>query len=70
MEDSPEITDYTSMKVSELKDILRDRGLFMGGSKDELIQRLEERYISCRISIGNFVCSDHAPKEEQVRKFY
>jgi hypothetical protein len=45
MEDSTEITDYTSMKVSELKDMLRDRGLFMGGSKDELIQRLEERYI-------------------------
>jgi hypothetical protein len=32
---------YTAMGVDELKDLLRDRGLPVSGTKPELIQRLE-----------------------------
>jgi len=35
-------TDYSSMTVAELKDILRSKGLKVGGKKSELIERLEE----------------------------
>jgi len=35
-------TDYSSMTVAELKDILRSKGLKVGGKKAELIERLEE----------------------------
>ena len=34
--------DYSSMTVAELKDILRSKGLKVGGKKAELIERLEE----------------------------
>ena len=34
--------DYKSMTVSELKDLLRDRGLKLGGKKAELIERLSQ----------------------------
>ena len=34
--------DYSSMSVSDLKDILRSKGLKVGGKKAELIERLEE----------------------------
>ena len=32
--------DYSEMTVAELKDLLRDRGLKVGGKKSELIERL------------------------------
>lgn len=34
--------DYSSMLVTDLKDLLRERGLKVGGKKQELIDRLEE----------------------------
>lgn len=39
---SSEGPDYTSYKIPELKALLKDRGLRVGGSKSELIQRLHE----------------------------
>lgn len=44
--------DYTKMRMSELKDLLRDRGLRSGGTKDELIQRLQGGYVSERVEKG------------------
>eukprot|EP01112_Ceratiomyxa_fruticulosa_P007835 TRINITY_DN2039_c0_g1_i2.p1 TRINITY_DN2039_c0_g1~~TRINITY_DN2039_c0_g1_i2.p1 ORF type:complete len:300 (-),score=36.81 TRINITY_DN2039_c0_g1_i2:124-1023(-) len=38
--------DYESMKVPELKEILRSKGLRVGGNKAELIDRLEGREIT------------------------
>eukprot|EP01112_Ceratiomyxa_fruticulosa_P010103 TRINITY_DN2661_c0_g1_i3.p1 TRINITY_DN2661_c0_g1~~TRINITY_DN2661_c0_g1_i3.p1 ORF type:complete len:292 (-),score=38.93 TRINITY_DN2661_c0_g1_i3:5-880(-) len=38
--------DYESMKIPELKEILRSRGLKVGGNKAELIDRLEGREIA------------------------
>lgn len=35
-------TDYEDQMVSELRDQLRDRDLMVSGTKDELIDRLEE----------------------------
>ena len=37
-----ETPDYSSMTVAQLKDILRSKGLKVGGKKAELIARLEE----------------------------
>ena len=41
-DDDDETPDYSSMSVSELKQELRARGLRVGGTKAELLQRLME----------------------------
>jgi len=41
-EETKEELDYSSMKVSELKDLLKERGLPISGKKAELIERLSE----------------------------
>ncbi len=37
-----EAQDYTELTVDELRDILRDRDLAVGGTKAELVERLNE----------------------------
>ena len=39
--------DYSTMTVTELKEILRSKGLKLGGKKDDLIKRLEESLSPC-----------------------
>ena len=41
-EDVPMPTDYLSLKVSELKPLLKERGLILSGRKAEMVSRLEE----------------------------
>ncbi len=41
-EEGPEDVDYSKMSVSELKEILKEKGLPVSGKKAELIERLEE----------------------------
>lgn len=40
-EEGPEDVDYSKMSVSELKEILKEKGLPVSGKKAELIERLE-----------------------------
>ena len=40
-EESPEDVDYSKMSVSELKEMLKEKGLPVSGKKAELIERLE-----------------------------
>ena len=41
-EESSDAPDYASMKVAELKELLKDAGKPVSGKKDELIARLME----------------------------
>ena len=40
--EEPEPVDYSSMTVAQLKEILQERDLTIGGNKAELVARLEE----------------------------
>ena len=41
-EEEPEPVDYNSMTVAQLKELLQERDLTIGGNKAELVSRLEE----------------------------
>ena len=41
-EEEPEPVDYSSMTVAQLKELLQERDLTIGGNKAELVARLEE----------------------------
>ena len=47
------MTDYESLTVADLKDVLRERGLPVSGKKAELIARLEEHDSSEAIELSH-----------------
>ena len=40
-EENSEVVDYSSMKVAELKELLKEKNLPVSGTKSELIERLQ-----------------------------
>lgn len=51
------MTDYTQLKVPDLKKILQERGLVISGNKADLIARLQEHDKKSSSGGGKFLTS-------------
>eukprot|EP01084_Bolivina_argentea_P276468 471735_1 len=59
---------YKKMKVKELKDLCRNKGLKVGGNKGQLIQRLLGKDISTRSAVHSMLKAVGVENVEQVSK--
>ena len=58
-------TDYSKLKVTELKELLNSRSLPVSGKKEELVARLTESDAANPASSANDLLGDLAPPEEE-----
>lgn len=58
-------TDYSKLKVTELKELLNSRSLPVSGKKEELVARLTESDAAKPTSSANDLLGDLAPPEEE-----